>query len=238
MRRSSFFIAAVMSGLSLPVQAADLGARQQGVTPPIWSGVYAGVSAGYATGDDDAAEINGPRNYIADFGGGVGAVHAGWQMQRRGWVAGLELEAGYLGLDSSIERDVTGGQVTSGAELGAYAAFSGRVGYVLPSSLLVYGRAGIVVADIDAATTQTCTGPDLCGGAQSSSVSEAKTENTTWGLLLGAGVEKRLSASWSGRIEYQFMDFRDELALPDVDGPGWDHDIDVHAVKIGLSYNY
>lgn len=60
----------------------------------------------------------------------------------------------------------------------------------------------------------------------------------TWGLLLGAGVERKLAGNWSARLEYQFIDFRDELVLPPIDGPGWEHDVDVHAVKFGLSYRY
>ena len=96
----------------------------------------------------------------------------------------------------------------------------------------------MVVAELDARTKQTCTGPDLCGGAQTTVVSSADANSPTWGLLLGAGVEWQLQGRWTGRLEYQFINFRDELALPAVDGPGWEHDINVHAVKFGLSYRF
>lgn len=118
--------------------AADLGAPkswQGGDAPsPIWSGVYLGVHAGYAAGDDEAQEINGARNYIAEFDGAIGGAHVGWQRQTGNWVAGVEAEAGYLGLGSSIERDVAGGTISSGADLGGYAAISGRLGVVLSQS--------------------------------------------------------------------------------------------------------
>ena len=82
---------------------------------PIWTGAYAGLNGGYATGDSDAQEINGPRNFIADFDGAIGSAHIGWQKQSGRLVGGVEFEAGYLGTGSSITRDVTGGHVTSGA---------------------------------------------------------------------------------------------------------------------------
>jgi outer membrane immunogenic protein len=232
------FASVVAIGLALPVEAADLSGPMPPPPAPIWSGVYLGANLGYAAGDDEAREINGPRNYIANFDGVVGGISIGWQRQRQSWVTGLELEAGYLGLGSTVQRDVTGGFITSGADLGAYAALSGRLGYLIAPSWLVFARAGVVAADLNARTRQTCTGPNLCGGAQSTPVSSADASSPTWGLLLGAGVEHQLAGRWTGRLEYQFMDFRDELALPAVDGPGWHHDINVHAVKFGLSYRF
>jgi opacity protein-like surface antigen len=203
-----------------------------------WSGAYAGVSLGYGAGDDEAQEINGPRTYIAEFDGFNGAVHIGWQRQTQNIVAGVEIEGGYLDHGSDVRRDVTGGSITSGADLGAYATVAGRLGLVLNSVWLVYGRAGLVVAEFDGKTVQTCTGPDLCAGAQTTSVSSAETEDVSFGLLLGAGLERQFGTKWTGRIDYEFMNFREELALPKIDGPGWEHEADVHAIKLGLSYHF
>jgi outer membrane immunogenic protein len=211
------------------------GAAAQG---PDWSGPYAGFSIGYAAGDSQAREINGPREFIAEFQGATGGLFVGWQRQVHNVVAGVELEAGYLDLGASVQRDVAGGYLTSGADLGAFAALSGRLGVVLGGAWLAYGRAGVVVAQLDGSTVQTCTGVDLCGGAQSTPVSRAETRDVSLGLLLGAGVEYKLSERWNGRLEYQFVRFRTELALPPVDGPGWNHDVDVHALKLGFSYRF
>lgn len=203
-----------------------------------WSGAYAGFSAGYASGDDQAQEINGARNYIADFNGAVGSAHIGWQQQYRSIVAGIEVEAGYLSLSDNVTREVVGGSITSGADLGAYAAFTGRLGYLIDPATLVYGRAGVAVAKLDSRTTQTCTGPDLCGGAQSSAESSAATSDYSLALVIGGGLERAIDARWTARIDYQFMNFRDELALPAVDGPGWEHEADVHTIQAGLSYRF
>lgn len=150
--------------------------------PGIWNGLYAGVGAGYASGDSDAQEINGPRNYIANFDGAAGFFYVGWQRQLGRLVGGVELAAGYLGAGSHVTRDVTGGSITSGADFGAYGSLSARLGLLATPTLLLYARGGIALADVDAATVQTCTDGTLCGGAQTTSVSEARSDSPTWGL--------------------------------------------------------
>jgi opacity protein-like surface antigen len=218
-----------IAGLLLSLSPASAGE---------WTGPYAGVSLGYAAGDDEAQEVNGPRNYIADFGGVTASAHLGWQRQFQSLVAGVEIEGGYLNVSSDVTRDVTGGFITSGADLGAYAALSGRLGLIINSDWLLYGRAGLAYAQLDGKTLQTCTDASLCGGVQTTSVSRAETQDTSFGLVLGAGIERQVVASWTGRIDYQFINFRDELALPPIDGPGWTHEVDVHAIKFGLSRRF
>lgn len=211
--------------------------RLEAENVPIWSGVYAGASLSIGRGASDASEVNGPRNYVADLDALFGSVHIGWQRQWARLVGGIELEGGYLGMGGNVTRDVTGGTITSGADLGAYAALSGRMGVLLSPSLLVYGRAGVIAAELNGKTTQTCDAT-LCNGAQTTSVSEATTKSPTWGVLLGAGLEQKFNDRWSGRLEYKYMDFRKELALPANDGPGWNQHVDMHALSIGLSYRF
>jgi outer membrane immunogenic protein len=217
--------------------AACLVAAPRPATAGDWTGPYAGLSVGYAAGDDEAQEINGVRTYIPDFSGFTGSAHVGWQHQFQSLVAGVELEAGYLDLSSHVTRDVAGGTITSGADLGAYAALTGRLGLVVNSDWLLYGRAGVAFAQLDGRTVQTC-GADLCAGAQTTPVSSAETTGESFGLVLGAGIERQLGTMWTGRIDYQFINFRDELALPPIDGPGWEHEVDVHAIKFGVSRRF
>lgn len=236
--------AMLAAGVADAAIAADLkgmptsGLVSVGERPSIWNGLYAGVGAGYASGDSDAQEINGPRNYIANFDGAAGFVYVGWQKQLGRLVGGVELAAGYLGVGSHVTRDVTGGSIASGADFGAYGSLSARLGLLATPTLLLYARGGVALADVDAATVQTCSDGTLCGGAQTTSVSEARSDSPTWGLLLGTGLEKQLTNKWTARLEYQYFDFREELALPPIDGPGWNQDADIHAVSAGLSYRF
>lgn len=198
------------------------------------SGFYIGAGIGAASGDDEAREVNGSRVYRPTFTDATGAVFGGWQRNYGRVVVGGEAEIGYLDVDARTTRAVAGGSVESGVKLGGYAALSARLGYAPSTDWLLYGRAGFAVGELSGKTEQTCTGADLCGGAQSSRVSTATTKDTSFGYLLGAGVERRLADQWATRLDYQYLSFRKELALPAADGPGWNHQVDVHALKVGL----
>lgn len=203
-----------------------------------WSGPYAGIALGYSSGDDEAREINNPRVYIPTFSGITGAAYLGWQKQFDRVVVGVEAGGGYIDGGASQTRDVTGGSITSGATLGAYGSLSARLGYLVHPSWLLFGKGGLVVGKLDGKTVQTCSGPDLCAGTQSTAVSSAPTKSPSRGYLLGVGVEHRVNDKLSATIACQFTGFRKELALPEVDGPGWYHDVDVHAVQLGLTFRF
>jgi outer membrane immunogenic protein len=203
-----------------------------------WSGPYAGIALGYSSGDDEAREINGPRVYIPTFSGITGAAYLGWQKQFDRVVVGVEAEGGYIDGRASMTRDVIGGSITSGAMLGAYGSLSGRFGYLVHPNWMLFGKSGLVIGELNGKTVQTCSGPDRCAGAQSTAVSSAPTKSPSRGYLLGAGVEHRINDKLSANIAYQFTGFRKELALPEIDGPGWNHDVDVHAIRLGLSFKF
>jgi outer membrane immunogenic protein len=200
-----------------------------------WSGVHLGAHLGYGRGRDDVREVNGPRTYYPDTRGGLGGVQAGWQ---RAWgrvIGGVEIEGGHLGQSGDVARSDGGGTVTSRAELGAYATLSGRFGYLLTPDWMLFGRLGATVAALDARTEQSCPGAGCTLTASS-----AATRRTAWGVTYGIGAERALGAGWHGRIEYQYVDFRRELALPADGGagPGWNHSLDLHAVKLGVNYRF
>ena len=143
-------------------------------------------------------------------------------------VGGFEVEVGDLGQSGNTARSDGFATVSSSIDLGAYATFSGRLGVLVERDWLLYGRAGITVAELDARVTETAT------------PSRSSTQDSTWGYTFGAGVERALSPQWSVRVEYQYTDFRTELALPDNGGPGpgWNHDADLHAIKLGLNMHF
>lgn len=102
----------------------------------------------------------------------------------------------------------------------------------------VYAGASLSIGRGASDASEVTCDATLCNGAQTTSVSEATTKSPTWGVLLGAGLEQKFNDRWSGRLEYRYMDFRKELALPAIDGPGWNQHVDVHALSIGLSYRF
>lgn len=219
---------------ALLILAVSAGAARAGEAGS-WSGVYGGLHFGYGAGRDDVNEVNGPRAYFPDTRGILGGVQLGWQKQINRLVLGVESELGHLGQSGDESRAASGGTVATSIDLGAYATLAGRVGYVPAPDWLVFARAGLAIASLDATTTQTCPSGG-CGLTPSS----ASTRDYTWGGVFGGGVERAVAARWSARIEYQYMLFVRELALPDNGGPGpgWNHDIDLHLLKIGLTYRF
>lgn len=222
-RRAVSLAIPLLAAASIAPAHADGGAKRVADM----SGFYAGVHLGYGGGQDRVEEINGPRIYYADTDGVIAGAQIGWQKQFDDIVAGFEIEGGLLG--QSADKSHADGFVTvaTTVDFDAHATFSGRVGVVLKEDWLVYGRAGITVAELNAATSESAT------------PSVAETQDSTWGYTFGVGVERRLSDKWSVRAEYQYTDFRNELALPGGGaGPGWDHNIDLHALKVGINMHF
>ncbi len=197
-----------------------------------WSGIHAGLLLGHGKGRDDVAEIDGPRRYHPDTQGLLVGAQLGWQRQSGRLVYGAELEVGHLNQSGDHSSGDATGTVASSVDLGLYAAASARLGYLVTADWLAFGRFGVMVAELDARTSQSC--GDIC----TQEPSTAATSDSTWGLVFGAGLERRLDGPWSLRAEYQYLDFRQELALPAGSGPGWHHEIDTHVLKLGLSRRF
>ncbi|MGQ3074938.1 MAG: outer membrane protein [Ferrovibrionaceae bacterium] len=199
-----------------------------------WSGFYGGVHLGYGAGRDQISEVNGQRRYYADTRGAPVGLQVGWQRQFSQIVAGGEFEGGYLGQSGTVSRGDANGSVASHIRLGAYATLAARLGWAPVNDWLIYGRAGLTLAALDAGTVQQC-GPAACSLSPSSS----STGDLAKGVVLGGGVEHRFASRWSGRVEYQYLNFRRELAMPDgTSGPAWNHEIDTHLIKLGVNYRF
>jgi len=227
---ASLCVGTVLLVGAIPTAAQSPGASASGA----WSGPYGGLHLGYGAGRDNVTEVNGPRAYFPDTSGTLGGAQIGWQRQFDRVVAGLELELGSLGQSGSVTKADEVSAVSNRADLGFYGLLSGRAGYLVTPSWLIFGRAGLAMADLNAKTTMECGPAASCLEGSG----EAKTKGVTIGYGLGAGIEHALSTRWSARAEYQYMSFRRELALPPVSGPGWRHDLDLHLIKIGVNYHF
>lgn len=197
----------------------------------LWIGPHAGLHLGLGGGRDSVAEINGPRSYQADTRGMVGGAQLGWDWRFGRVVAGVEVEIGHLGQSGDTERADAAGAVRSRAELGPHAAASLRLGWLAAPHWLVFGRIGADAARFEASTTQSCA-PASCA--------PATARGTTYGLVLGAGVEHALEDGWRLRLDYAWHGYRDELVLPPAvpGGPGWRHDMDLHMIRLALNRQF
>lgn len=211
------------AALSAAMAVSGLSAAMAQDAATRWGGWYAGGAVGYGGGEDLVQEVNGPRRYHLETRGLVANARLGWQAQYGLWVGGVEAEAGSLG--QSI--DETNDGLSADTKLAAYSSLVGRFGMTAAPHVLVFGKAGLAAADLQATTRDSATS------------STASTTDTTFGGVVGAGMEIALGDHWRWRGEYEYLRFRTELALPEGgSGPGWDHDIDLHVLKTGFNYRF
>ena len=177
--------------LTVPAFAADAvpPAPPQVYVPPApvapagfdWSGLYAGIEAGYGFGDLDGGGALGG-DIEAD--GGLAGVFAGYNADLGGYVIGGEVDALWSGMSGTNGAGNTGdinwltsARVRAGVDLGR---------------ILVYGTGGLAVGGVEV------TGPGL------------DETNTHVGWTAGAGADVAISDNMFLRGEYQYVDLGTE----------------------------
>jgi outer membrane immunogenic protein len=209
--------AALSLGFVSAAQAADPIIYEQ---PPVmmpaamydWSGFYAGIGAGYGTGDAEYG-FGGGGSYDID-GFMLGGI-VGYNFQTGPWVFGVEGDLYWSGIDGSTGD--FGGISTDVDWLGSVR---GRVGYAF-DNILPYVTAGVAFAhsDVDIAAF---------GGVNDN--------NTHIGWTAGLGVEVGVTQNLSASLEYRYTDFGSEtyeLGPVTSSGSG-----DLHTVGAALKWRF
>lgn len=170
--------------------------------PAEWTGCYAGLNAGYGTGNNQwtTTFFNGTA-YNDDAGsarsrGAVGGAQIGCDMQRANWVWGVQ---GMLdGADMKGDHHYASGtaQDTVTYETKALGTLAARAGFLVSPKTLVYAKAGWAWAR----NTYEDNVPD---GTPPMRFGKTQTRD---GWLAGLGVEYRLTPSVSLLAEYNRID--------------------------------
>jgi len=170
-----------------------------------WTGFYIGAHAGYS--DFDAAH-DGDDTDLATLNGWLGGVQAGYNFQADSLVFGVEADlsaAGILEGDDTDHWDEDDG-------IKGLATLRGRLGYAV-GDLLLYGTAGLAVANLDVSDDQQFIG----------------------GWVAGVGAEYMVSEAVSLKAEYLYTNF----GSVDVVGYGGDRfDIAGSTVKVGVNFHF
>ena len=76
-------------------------------------------------------------------------------------------------------------------------------------------------------------------------VFSSSTSDTRWGWTAGTGIEYAFTLHWSGKIEYNYLDFgkaTHTFLFPELNAPANGTDLRVrqilHVVKVGLNYRF
>ncbi|MBJ7534766.1 porin family protein [Rhodomicrobium vannielii ATCC 17100] len=250
--------------------------------PALWQGFYLGghVGAAWSKADvDDVFDYNGDPQFKGNLNtnGFTGGGQLGYNFQRGNLVFGVEGDIGYLKVDASKDvafRPTTCvGTYTSApytvnydpkmcavdtkysASGDLYGDITGRLGYAFDRTLF-YAKGGVAFLNGDFKAKYSganCKTLNQCGSG-GPAVFDYDHSETLVGWTIGAGVEYKLTSSWSLKAEYQHFDFgsisyryKDSYAIPGYDHTGGHYtstldgktkvDFTADAVTVGLNYH-
>ena len=211
---------ALLAGASA-ANAADLstgGLKDGPVVNNSWTGFYTGINAGYGwnpTLDFSSAwtdSVNANKSYKLSTGlapqGWFGGGQVGYNFQPSHGSVVLGLESDIQGANISGSSTVSGTQTTnltstvasqsatfgnSSSRVDWFGTTRARAGFLLGSSVLTYGTAGLAYGGVSQ-------------GASVSGIWDLSNASTRWGWTAGAGVEAKLTDRWSVKGEYLHID--------------------------------
>ncbi len=202
-------LAATSGGVALLIAIAAISPVYAGDGVPSrydWGGLYIGAHLGGALSLTDVKDPFGPSLY-GDTVRSPGPLAGGqigynWQIGRG--LLGLEADASWSDLFGTDTCFAYSGYYVSAncrSDVSAFGTVAARFGWLVgpDAGTLLYGKAGgaWLHQDIDATTNGDPGYP------------ATSTSGTRWGWMLGAGIERALSRSWSINGEYDFLTFGD-----------------------------
>jgi opacity protein-like surface antigen len=192
------------------------------VALPIWSGWYLGGHVGGAFGSLDINDYNTSVKFGNDSSSFFGGGQFGFLYQRGNLVIGPEVDLGGMGLSHTSTEP---GLSTTASRVGSgfYFDLTARLGYAYGPALF-YAKGGLAYYDGSLSITD---------GTASYSTPARN------GYTVGAGIEYRVSPSWSLKAEYLYFDFSAQsnlFSLPS-EGNSYEFNPTIQTVKVGFNYH-
>lgn len=211
-------ISGAAHGADLPVRRAAPAYKAPAFVPVTnpWSGLYAGINAGY-----------GWEKFRSDpeisTGDGAFGVQVGYNWLPSNWLFGLEGDiqttTGHVGTTSGTCGGVA---CDLSARINGFGTVRGRIGAVFGPTL-VYATGGAAF---------------ISTGAQMFVPGASTEEKGVWrtGYAVGAGVEQMLWGRWSGKLEYLYL----AADGPSLTAGGVTESFDAreHLIRVGLNYHF
>ena len=192
-------VGAAFGAIPLVAMAADLPSKVAAPVPaPVaassWDGFYVGASVAHSLGNvgfklQDAVELNG----FGSIGYSAGVL-AGYNYTfGNRWLAGVEL-GGEVSNNSAKAKITSGSDFVRGkATTDQEATISGRFGYFVSPTTLIYSSIGVTAVH----------GKGSYAISQGGLTSGDTQKDIFYGVAFGAlGIETQVSGNWRGRFEY------------------------------------
>ena len=188
-----------------------------------WTGFYAGIFGSYGAGTVTGVTL-GTSDASSVKGAGIGAA-LGYDYDMNGVIIGGEADLQYTTMSDSAPCTLSPTQ-TCASRVNWMGSVRGRVGVAL-DTLLVYGTAGLALADI----TTTVSPPT--GGTTGS------YQSTYFGWVAGAGAELAITDSLTGKLEYNYSSYGSQnttagsfVSIATITPSP------IHTIKFGLNYRF
>jgi outer membrane immunogenic protein len=265
-------------GFTSIASAADLPVKAPVYKAPVeaavhnWAGFYVGANAGYAwsageanytvdpffagapigtaSGDAGRAALAATSTHVSDRGF-TGGVQAGYNLQFRNIVVGVEVDFNSLRLDNSADTVGFSGtpvpwidNVHTSIKTDWLLTVRPRVG-VAWNEFLLYATGGLAVTRLTTFQSQSNILVTTLSSGYSESVSGSETKT---GWTVGGGLEYAVSDHWTLKGEYLYTDFG-SVNLTGTAGPPtsfgfggqpFTHTFDLHVstVRAGINYKF
>ncbi|WP_029583296.1 outer membrane protein [Bradyrhizobium sp. URHD0069] len=214
-----------------------------------WSGAYVGVQGGYGSGHHEWPDFLVPaRPEIVKYGanGWLAGGTVGVNAQTGVFVFGVEGEWMWTGIKGSQTTIFAGAQTTTlglESKVNWLAIAAARAGFVVGDRLLVYGKAGVALADER----------HTINASSSSSALDLSAKALHTGVVAGAGAEYALGGNWSAKLEYDYIKMlaqnftatgTESFNVPPLVGPIANFrqfekmPQDLHLIKFGINYHF
>lgn len=228
-------LAAAAFGAIAPAQAADMPVKAMPVKSPVvavydWTGLYAGVNAGYSWGRSrtDFSLFNNTTNLLLASGsssfsldGAIAGLQLGYNKQNGNWIWGIEADWQWSGQkgDTSFTclNTVCGAGATAfiianapnatqtlNQKLDWFATLRGRFGGTLTPTTFAYVTGGLALGHVKSDGTLT----SYVNAVPPANVitTPFSSSTTKAGWVVGLGAETHLTGAWTAKLEYLYMD--------------------------------
>ncbi|MBX3569394.1 MAG: porin family protein [Rhizobiaceae bacterium] len=227
----ALLVAGSSAALAADAVVADIPAPAEQPAPVFsWTGLYLGGNVGWAGGGRDRIGLFAP-GYVGSYGdvgpsGVFGGAQIGYNWQLNNWVVGLEADIQFSGADETVVAADGARTVTTESDVRWFGTIRPRLGYAFgpENRLLVYGTGGLAYGQVRYSITSTAP------------ASTATNKDTYTGYTVGGGAEYAFTDNWTGRLEYQYVNFGQQAVSNGVittfATPNF------HTVRIGLNYKF
>jgi outer membrane immunogenic protein len=214
------------------VLAADLVKAPPPAPVPAynWTGLYIGAIFGGAWASGELTDNFSGVSFIGTNSGVIGGGQIGynWQVSPQ-FVLGVEgTFAGTSISNSGSTLTIFNGDVLQGtAKTNWISTVAARFGYAA-NNLLFYGKGGGGWVRNSATVTDVTTGFSVSGS------------NTNSGWLVGVGVEYGVTANWTMKFEYDYLELNDWTTNASTVFPGDTFTLkrDINMFAVGMNYKF